>query len=125
MKSYTDLEQSKKLAEILPLESADMHYVLIDTEKNIYSEGLGHYIGILPSIHCWSLAALLEHLDDTITDENGNDYLLEMHKELDGKYCLSYHDRWGYVDGLESDYHDEMVDACVELIVKLKEKNLL
>ena len=24
MKSYTDLEQSKKLAEILPLESADM-----------------------------------------------------------------------------------------------------
>lgn len=26
MKSYTDIEQSKKLAEILPLESADMHY---------------------------------------------------------------------------------------------------
>ena len=26
MKSYTDLEQSKKLAEILPLESADMSY---------------------------------------------------------------------------------------------------
>ena len=24
MKSYTDIEQSKKLAEILPLESADM-----------------------------------------------------------------------------------------------------
>lgn len=26
MKSYTDLEQSKKLAEILPIESADMRY---------------------------------------------------------------------------------------------------
>lgn len=26
IKSYTDLEQSKKLAKILPLESADMHY---------------------------------------------------------------------------------------------------
>lgn len=26
IKSYTDLEQSKKLAEILPIESADMHY---------------------------------------------------------------------------------------------------
>lgn len=26
MKSYTTLEQSKKLAEILPLESADMFY---------------------------------------------------------------------------------------------------
>lgn len=27
MKAYTDLVQSKKLAEILPLESADMHYI--------------------------------------------------------------------------------------------------
>ena len=27
IKSYTDLEQSRKLAEILPLESADMFYV--------------------------------------------------------------------------------------------------
>ena len=27
MKSYTDIEQSKKLAEILPPESADMLYV--------------------------------------------------------------------------------------------------
>lgn len=26
MKSYTDLEQSKKLAEFLPIESADMRY---------------------------------------------------------------------------------------------------
>lgn len=26
MKSYTDIEQSKKLAEILPIESADMRY---------------------------------------------------------------------------------------------------
>ena len=28
IKSYTDLEQSKKLAEILPLESADMFLAL-------------------------------------------------------------------------------------------------
>ena len=27
IKAYTDLEQSKKLAEILPLETADMFYV--------------------------------------------------------------------------------------------------
>lgn len=26
IKAYTDLEQSKKLAEILPVESADMYY---------------------------------------------------------------------------------------------------
>ena len=36
MKSYTDIEQSKKLAEFLPLESADMCYLPthIDDEHN-------------------------------------------------------------------------------------------
>ena len=32
MKSYTDLEQSKKLAEILPLESADMCYKCLEDD---------------------------------------------------------------------------------------------
>ena len=32
IKSYTDIEQSKKLAEILPLESADMGYNGIEIE---------------------------------------------------------------------------------------------
>lgn len=27
IKSYTDIEQSKKLAQILPLKSADMYYL--------------------------------------------------------------------------------------------------
>ncbi len=40
MKAFTDVEQSKKLAEILPIESADMYFN--DNEP------------------CWSLAALLE-----------------------------------------------------------------
>ena len=57
MKSYTDLEQSKKLAEFLPLESADMFYTLID--QGLYLEVKQ---GIEPSkddIPCRSLAALL------------------------------------------------------------------
>ena len=33
MKGYTDLEQSKKLAEILPLESADMWYSYYGNSK--------------------------------------------------------------------------------------------
>lgn len=64
IKSYTDLEQSKKLAEMLTLESADMRYsplgdnmhpwVWTDTfiEKN--------------AIPCWSLAALILILPDEI-----------------------------------------------------------
>ena len=32
VKSYTDLEQSKKLAEILPLETADMKWYFFKSE---------------------------------------------------------------------------------------------
>ena len=62
MKAYTDVKQSKKLAEILPIESADMYYHnRIDIK----------YQGIIPieykhgnpllsqEIPAWSLAALL------------------------------------------------------------------
>ena len=72
MKTYTDLEQSKKLAEILPLESADMEYLAIkeigklvgdvpfvkddsEVEDSAYSH-------IYDRIACWSLAALLSVL---------------------------------------------------------------
>ena len=35
MKSYTDLEQSKKLAEILTLQSADMHSEAIEIDGDM------------------------------------------------------------------------------------------
>ena len=38
MKAYTDLEQSRKLAEILPIESADMYYFTIIRDYP-YSQG--------------------------------------------------------------------------------------
>lgn len=61
MKGYTDVEQSKKLAEILPIESADMRYLpsgnthpwVWDEDPKILA------VGAAP---CWSLAALLEVL---------------------------------------------------------------
>lgn len=41
MKAYTDIEQSKKLAEILPIESADMYYFRqIDNDCNRILETL-------------------------------------------------------------------------------------
>ena len=66
MKSYTDLKQSKKLAEILPIESADMHYAtwtILDGDF-IVSPNQGSTIKSLQEdygnqiIPCWSLAAL-------------------------------------------------------------------
>ena len=123
IKAYTDLEQSKKLAEILPIESADMSWV---------SNGLGKpFTRTIPIkgdpeelCACWSLAALLEQLDDSITDDNGNDWQLEIYKE-DGQYYLNYHDRWGNEDDIETNYDDDLVDACYKMILNLHELKLL
>ena len=41
IKSFTDLEQSRKLAEFLPLESADMMYHSVETEY-----GSGTFVAI-------------------------------------------------------------------------------
>lgn len=140
MKSFTDIEQSKKLVEILSPESADMHYNNVSVkginyvdehraelmEYNRAIKVLSKYTinPLFEVIPCWSLAALLEQLDAVVTDEYGNDYTLVIIKE-GLQYQLYYRDSWGEVEDIETDYYDDMVDACVEMILKLKEKNLL
>ena len=127
IKSYTDLEQSRKLAEILPIESADMRYEKVCFDR---PPEKCWYVKLSPPfksddiIPCWSLAALLEQLDDEFTDEEGNDYNLTIVKE-NLEYQLYYHDSWGQAEDIETDYHDDMVDACYELIIKLYKRNLL
>lgn len=66
MKAYTDLEQSKKLAKILPLESADMAYYQWKDDGNLVSpvpfvlDGMEEKgDGLFDYIPCWSLVALL------------------------------------------------------------------
>ena len=107
MKSYTDLEQSKELAKILPLESADMRYTPFDTqcpwvwneEPKLLEAG---------AIPCWSLAALLDYLS------------ANLHTKI---ACLSNH--WE-VDCLVAIVDTkELIDACYKMIVTLKEKNWL
>ena len=60
IKAYTDIEQSKKLAEILPIESADMCYRIVAYNPNdthVYQPYC--FSSTLESdIPCWSLAAL-------------------------------------------------------------------
>jgi hypothetical protein len=114
MKSYTDLEQSKKLAEILPLESADMCYPLPceDGDKPLLEQG---GFGSTP---CWSLAALL----DVLPDEVGDNHYLTLDKE--GKeYCCSYEDCNG--NSFRHCFSDNPIDACVVMIEKLNELKML
>lgn len=121
MKSYTNLEQSKILPEILPIESADMHYWKRTWKENDYAISVGHSKELqegfeskcIEYIHCWSLAALFSVLPEGIIE---NYYAPYLQKE-DGKYSIAYGD-----DELLC-IADNPVDACYELILKLKDKN--
>ena len=64
IKAFSDLEQSKALAKILPLESADMYWYLAtkDNPKARFNEGYNEYGDF--ELPCWSLAALLSFLPD-------------------------------------------------------------
>jgi len=125
IKSYTDLEQSKKLAEILPLESADMYYFLdptpagniyhivipridfgIKTRKPEYNEG---------DIPCWSLAALLSVLQKAAysIDEDA-DVVLDSYKTVEWHLGINNSD-------LRLITEPNLIDACYEMIIKLHE----
>ncbi len=116
MKSYSDLEQSKKLAKILPIESADMYYSKHSLE-NYYSPipHIGVYSYIHNDIPCWSLTALLNILPCPILSKD----------KLGGDKCgwmvSVYPDNCRY----DSCWHSNSIDACVEMIFKLYELNLL
>ena len=106
MKAYTDLSQSKKLAEILPLDSADMRYAPFgDTHPWVWNEE----VKLLEkgSVPCWSLAALLDV------------YPMCVGRDL-GMYCC-----WVNLKSMCSGHFDNPVDACVDMILKLKERSLI
>ena len=105
MKSYTDLEQSKKLAEFLPLESADMHYM--HTHIDIISLGKPYKETDVPA---WSLAALMDVL------ERG-----ALFNTPKGWACQTYVE----YEAITGNFHSNPVDACYEMILKLHEQKLL
>ena len=125
MKNCTDLGQSRKLAEFLPIESADMEYMFLKKDgskvsnvpfvKDGFEEPECCYI----FIPCWSLAALLNLLPDSIYD-NTNEF-----SQLDfTKKSVAY--IHGTTDAIKiGTLKDNLVDACVEMILKLHELNLL
>ena len=136
MKAYTDIKQSKKLTEILPLESADMYYkyVLPNSDRIIHVPEIGNPVDSLKwynegytfggkrepitlseyCIPCWSLAALL-NLCPTI---NGKQPILTRGKLTRLWYCY-------YEDEIDTQTYDNPVDAVFEMIQLLHEQKLL
>ena len=127
VKIATDISQSKKLADILPIESADMHYNnasikgvnYVDEhraelmEYNRAIKVLSKYTinPLFEVIPCWSLAALLSVLHEI---QGGRPVIA-----LDDNYITYPHISELHVKA------DNLVDACVEMIIKLKEEGLL
>ena len=111
-KICTSIEQSKKLVEILPIESADMHYDKHSLE-NYYCPIplIGKYSAIHDQIPCWSLAALLDMMQDNIKIE----------KILFDQSNMFTYSIVGYDYGYRTYEHENLIDACYEIIVKLNE----
>ena len=116
MKAYTDMEQSKELSEILLPESADMCYYYKDNKPQLtpYSEHNNRYY-----IPCWSLSTLLGFLDRTayFIDEDAS-VSLSSYKTIKWTVGIDNSD-------LELITEADPVDACVKMILKLHELNLL
>lgn len=112
MKLYTDIKQSKKLAEILPIESADMWFangIVVARNSIEEPEQLNK---VFP---CWSLAALLNILRQVLSftldvTTNGNSLLIVSPvTSLETVKCTS----------------DDTLDVVFDMLIKLKEKGLI
>ena len=117
IKSYTNLGQSKRLAEILPHKSADGTWekVSICGAKVDIPEDMQYRHKEIPfsffsgiGVPCWSLAALL-------------DYLLVNQ----GVIVKSLDKQWEVDCIVHVEYSKELVDACYEMIIELHEQKFL
>lgn len=119
MKSYTNIEQSKILAEILPLGSADMCYIQDYLAGGKYGEYKPYIGNLIPAygqgkIRCWSLAALLNNIPQAKLDN------IKQYNKKHWRCCAYFASDWH-----NSDWHDNPVDACYEMVLKLHEQKLL
>lgn len=117
MKQYTDIEQSRTLAEILPKETADQTWqrvAIAGANLGVPEEIQYRHNGDMPfqiysgiGVPCWSLSALLDI------------YPMIVGRDMD-MYCC-----WQNKKNLHSRHYDNPIDACYEMILKLHELNLL
>lgn len=144
IKSYTDLEQSKVLVKILPLESADGFWEYHDKWRSEGDEWEGYedYPKAEPyleytrkdnewkedktDVPCWSLASLLGVLPVIIGDIFSKNALrLRMDKsERDFNVWYINIDSGMVEEGLDI-IKSNPVDTCYEMILKLYDLNLL
>ena len=135
-KSFTDIEQSKKLAEILPIETADMSWTNNKLKKEVsanlssivemqtyFDSSIYEWDRFYELTPCWSLTALLNYLRE-----------IDFFPEIDADKCevtmnINYYDE--EEARLLAPIHnikvkaESFIDACYEMIIKLHEQNIL
>ena len=113
MKSYTDLEQSKKLVEFLPLESADMIIVSIGDREGVVTTTMPKetfnmlrtpFTDVRNTISCWSLSALLRLIPSFNMFKRTIECRIETTDHLVDKAC-------------------DPIDAAFDMVCWLKENN--
>ena len=133
MKAYTDLQQSKKLAKILPIDTADCCYIKYCTSDNNewrYDGQPPMILGEIPiteitaeCIPCWSLVALLNLFPCSKESPIVNLTRGGWNPSFTRQWFATWEDEDKNVfyscDG------NSPVDAVAELILKLHEENSL
>ncbi len=110
IKAYTDIEQSRKLAKILPIETSDMYWDLLLKDGYARVNNIGHCL-CRTCVYAWSLAALL----DVLPRIEGFKPVLDLE--------INYIQYPSDID--LSATADNPIDACVEMILKLHELKLI
>ena len=132
MKTFTDINQSQKLEEILPIESADMAHFpwsVLKTCEYVVSPLQGSPIEDLREIYgnqfilCWSLTALLDVLPVSCDDGQHCLALINPNPNDKTEWLCAYEDCKG--DLIMECYADNPVDACYEMIIHLNELKML
>jgi len=130
IKAYTDLEQSKKLTEILPLESADMWWSrctiadfgdgILKISYSVEPCNISQFRNTNEDIPCWSLSALSEILKCCerceITLRNDKQWNIFVVK--DGNAFCSFEQRNGKGYGSQ-------LDAYYDVVCWLKEHKFI
>jgi hypothetical protein len=129
VKSYTSKEQSEMLIKLgIPIETADMEYMFLKKDgskvsnvpfvKDGFEEPECCYI-FTP---CWSLAALRACLPPGISID-GILYVFESHNTFDNEWVYEYK----FEDISAPLYSKSLneIDACVNMIIQLKENKMI
>lgn len=144
IKDCTDIEQSRKLADILKIESADNVIVSIGDRQGVKTITMPKetfnilrttFADIRNAIPCWSVAALLATLPNEIITDNRFECHYQIHiRKYDGGDNTTLHQiAYGNDRGSSGSWHDmintgekeNLIDCCVQIIFTLHKFKML